>query len=240
MMSVRAMLSVFILVMAAHTAMAQRHLMSKLSIVNTTTQTSQVLKANDEATQNQGFNFPGTVGTAGQVITIGSLSGNTASTTWSTPTGSFASLSAATASDIQDAGGTSSGQSVTGLAAGRYRVTGELSLSRNASGSADDGIILGFRGFPNGSSAGFTVECMDCPVATTGVPAYASVANGTTVTTTVNPGGSSGGIFFRYRINGVVNIAAAAGTITFAFNKSGASGEPTLKSGSYFIVKPLP
>lgn len=226
--------------------MSQTYLFRALEITNTTNSTSQRLEASSSTEQSQGFNFPGVIGTVGQVITVQSVDTNIATFQWSTPTGGYTNLSSVTTADVSDASTWAQGPTIALSANTNYRIYGQFEVYRSSTTGLDDAFQVALRSVPSGTTADYTFICLDCPAGTTGVPLRANaVSGGNIVSGTIDPGGAtnlSGPTNkFHYRLEGILNVSTTTGTVTFGFNKSGGNNanNTVLLGGSFWTIIPL-
>lgn len=219
--------------------------MRSIQIRNTTSGISQTLEASASSSQSQGFNFPGTAGTAGQLVTVLSTTNGVATTQWSTPQGSFSSNSSVLAVASTDGNTTwASGQAIT-LAVGSYRVVGEFDAYRGTQTTDADAILFRVNATTGAGSARYILECLDCPANTVIDPVLQTMADvtATNVNVSVNPGGATafGGPtnVFHYRFEGVITMTTA-GSVSLQFNKNTGTGSSVIDAGSYWTSIPLP
>lgn len=232
-------LAVFVLGLGA--SYSQTTLMTGLKLVDRGSSKTHEWTVNSGATGNQGFLFPAAIGTAGQIVKIASVSSNNATFEWTTPAASSAGTSARLTSDATESSAWDTGPSISVSANKNYRIVGEFAIYRGATGG-NDKFLLRINTPSSGSSMAYSVECLDCPSGTTGVPQYKS-ASGTSVQLddAIDPGGNSGansdqeGVIFHYRIEGLAKIAAN-GTVRLTFNKSIGSEDTVMMANSYWAL----
>jgi hypothetical protein len=185
------------------------------------------------------------MGTAGQVLKVSSVSSGSATLGWSTPGASAAETSGRLTSDATESAAWDTGPTINVVGNKNYRIVGEFFISRGATGGNDD-FKLRLNVTSTTDTVQFAIDCYDCPSGTTGVPQSRwGVASGTpasvTMSTDINPGGSSGanadqeGNIFHYRIEGLLKVKAT-GTVRLTFNKSGASEDTVMKKDSYWTL----
>lgn len=225
------------------TTIGQVRLMMKMAVGNTTSKTSQVFEANPEASQSQGFNFPSSIGTANQLVTVSAVTSGNATTAWTTATGGFSSLTSYLSTQVDDNGSMAKGPSVAVEASKSYRIIGEFSVYRGASDGSNDEFKVEMT-IPSGS-AGYTFECVNCPAGTVNAAQMVTPGGGgSLLSAEINPGGATDfcgpANTFHYRLDGVVNVGVTAGNVDFGFNKSGGADLTTLKAGSYYTLFPIP
>lgn len=244
----------FLFMLGVATSQSQTRLMSTIKVTNTATQQSQVLAPNTSATENQGFAFPSSPGTAGQVVSIGSVSDGTSISAWYTPAGSYSSLTSYLSTAVEDAGSVASGAGVAVAANKSYRITGEFDVYRIAGGGGggSDEVIFGIYGWPTSATGGYVLECTNC-VSPTTVPVYRNSADNLAScgtlgdcikTPAIDPNSTADLVgaanSYHYRLEGVINVSTTAGTIKLGFNKSTGGNNAWLAAGSYFVITPLP
>ena len=243
-MGLRILLVLVVLFATSRVSFTQVNLESGLLFVDKSTAKSQLWQVNGAASENQGFLFPSASGSVGQVVKVSSVSSGSATFSWATPTGSLAGLSSISTTNTSDGSAWALGPGIAVAANQAYRIIGEFAIYRGANASEnDDAIHVSLRDMPASTYAEYSFECTDCPVGTTGVPAYTSGTGTdvqmTTAGTAVEPGGSTDycgpANTFHYRLEGVV-VPVSSGTVYFGFNKQGGSATTWLAAGSYWAV----
>lgn len=226
----------------------QTRLMNTLVVTNKTNFSTQVFESNASASQSQGFTFPSSIGTAGQIITVSSAGTLSISTSWS----SGGSASAASLSNvvvgISDGNATTSTINVATSAGTYYRFEGEFTMYRNS--AANPGYSIGAEvrngagNADNGGAVALIVECVNCPCPVGAslpfVSTTASAGPTVSVTPTTNATNCpdlavSSNTPNRYRVSGTV-FSSAGGSIVFIFNKSGGATTSFIEEGYWTFV----
>jgi hypothetical protein len=229
------------MLLVAANASAQTFLSSGIKFVDKASGNSQDWKVSTSAAGDQGFNFPASPGVAGQVLKVISVNGNDATFGWSSGGASVAETSTRLAADAFDSTSWSTGPQITVECGKKYRIAGEFAVARGTSGSSDAFLLR--INVPDGTYAEYSVECLDCPANTTGVPQFTSgTGTGGTanvaLATAINPDGSMEGVTYNYRIEGFISVACAGstGNVRLTFNKSGGAPITSMKANSYWSL----
>ena len=115
-------------------ASAQTTLLTGLKLIDRSNSKTYDWTVNGSASASQGFLFPAAAGTAGQVVKIASLSGTNATFEWTTPAAASTGTSARLTADAVDATSWSTGPLIAVGNNKKYRVVGEFSVVRGATG----------------------------------------------------------------------------------------------------------
>lgn len=232
--------AVIALLLATTVLPAQTFLTSGIKFVDKASGNSQDWKVSSSATGNQGFSFPSSPGTVDQVLKVVSVSNGDATFGWASGGASLTETSARLAADAVDATSWSTGPQITVECGKKYRIAGEFAVVRGTSGADDDFLVR--LNVPTGTSAEYSVECLDCPALTTGVPQFTSGTAGgaenVALGTAINPAGSMEGTTYNYRIEGFITVSCAGttGNVRLTFNKNGGSPATTMKANSYWAL----
>lgn len=222
---------------------AQTYIFPGIKFVEPATSETQDWIVNSSATESQGFLFPGTIGTAGQVLRVGSASNGNATFSWSTPTASVASTSKRLTDDVTESTAWDTGPDIPVASNKVYRIVGEFTISRgNTGGGGNDKFKLRIN-LPNSTcSVAYYVDCYDCPTGTLGVPQFAEgTATSVQLADDIDPGAGAGeheNEPFRYRIEGVVKTSTVAenSIVRLTFNKSQNAEDTKMLKHSYWTL----
>lgn len=222
---------------AAIVSVAQTQLIDNVRLTDRSNSKSVTLTKPSGITSGQLLNFPTAVGTANQVLTISSVSGNTANLGWTTPSSSSTTTSNRSTSDeTTTAANTPTGLVVSASANKNYRITGVIRGNR---ASTDDRLVVKVVGPTNTSKVALALRCFDCATNTTGVPAYKSAAATSLTSDAIDPAGSGATNFtaFAYGIDGLIKLGSTAGDVSVYFDDGGyGSSDVTLKADSYILL----
>lgn len=236
MMSNRLLYSAITVALLATSAMsAQTFLTSGIKFVDKASGHHHDWKVSSSATGNQGFSFPSSPGTANQVLKVTSVTNGDAMFGWATGGASVASTSTRLAADVTESAAWDTGPDIPVEANKSYRIVGEFAISRGETG-ANDKFKLRVNLTSSSDTISYSVECLDCPANSTGVP-QSVTGSGTSVQLPddIDPDGSMEGTVFNYRIEGIVKTKAA-GNVRLTFNKSIASEDTVMKANSYWAL----
>lgn len=183
---------------------------------------------------NQILVLPGTSGSLNQILTISSLSDNTANLAWTTPITGTVDVSVRLATQQADTRAYTTGITFTSVANKKYQFIAYLIMTR--SGATEDDFYVAFVP-PSGASSSFGVECLNCPAGT--APGYVYQSTSTTSAVLMDPAGNSPGTY-RYVLFGILNVGATGGDFLLSFNKKGGSATTTMEPDSYIIAREIP
>lgn len=207
-------------------ALAQVEAVDNIQLVNTTNKRSITLSEPATLSGNQTFTFPAAVGSVGNFLGVGSVSGSNQTMSWQT-----AAASGVTTSDrLTTTTSGATGTSVAADAGKTYRVVGVLQMNRTAAAATDE-ITITLAG-TSASYSALGVSCANCPAGTTGVPTFASGTASAVLGTPINPAGATTNKNpFAYSIEGLVVMDTTSGTITLTID-----ADSEMLTHSYILI----
>jgi hypothetical protein len=219
---------------------AQTRLVDKVQVFDAPNGKSVMIDKATGLSSNQKLEFPVAAGSAGQVLSVSSVSGSTLTLGWNTEAVTTASLSDRLTTDQQVAvASTPTGLVVSVGANKKYRVAGVIRGNRINSGTPSDGIKFTISGPTNTTKVSISVRCYNCSANTSGVPTQAD-AGATTVTTgAIDPAGSGSSDYttFAYGIEGLVLTGSTAGNVSVILDDNGSGDNDVfIAENSYLVV----
>lgn len=236
----RVILCTAALLLCSNVLGAQTRLVDKVQVFDAPNGKSVMIDKATGLSSNQKLEFPTAAGTAGQVLSVSSVSGNTLTLGWNTEAVTTASLSdRLTADQTVAKASTPTGLVIAVGASKKYRVAGVIRGNRINSGTPSDGIKFTITGPTNTTKVSISVRCYDCSANTSGVPTQAD-AGATTVTTgAIDPAGSGSSDYttFAYGIEGLILTGATAGNVSVILDDNGSGDNDVfIAENSYLVV----
>lgn len=201
--------------------------------------------------------LPNAAPTQNQVLSVSSVSSNTANLGWITPVTTLIDQTNVLANSINDAGGWTTNITMPTTSPGVYQFIAFARIARaDSTAQANqkyDFFQVSFTSVPANYNfaISYGVECIDCEQNTTITPPfkYSCTSQGS-CSIVIDPAGDTqnfsaawvGGRIHTYVISGIINVtdAASSGNILFQFNKSGGSNlTTTMSANSYVIARRL-
>lgn len=239
--TLRLCLAAFIAVWAGTVCYAQTRLLDKIIVFDAPSGKSLLLDKPSSLSSNQELKMPDVAGTAGQALTISSVSGNTVTLGWSTEAVSTATLSKRLSSDETTAqNATPTGLVLAVGANKKYRVAGVVRGNRvnSTTASSADKIVFTITG-PSGTSyVSISVRCYNCAASTTGVPTYNSASSTTVSTSAIDPAGSGTLNYttFAYGVEGLILTGSSSGSVSILIDDDGTGDSSVFIAADSYLV----
>ncbi len=233
----RAVLATLALLLGTVALCAQTMLVNEVQVNDPTTGKSSKLSKPAGVSTEQTINFPSSAGTAGQVLSISSISGNTITLGWSTESVSTASLSRRVATTMTSSpSGTPNGLEVAIGGNKKYRIAGLIKCGRvDSAATKSDGIVFKITGPTNTAFVSISVLCYNCPDAPN-VRTHQSAYADNATTNALDPSSASADYnVYAYAVEGIVHTGSTSGNVTISVDDNG-SGSNDVKVGSESYV----
>lgn len=207
-------------------AQAQIQAVDNIQLVNTANKRTVTLSEPSTLSGNQTFTFPAAVGSVGNFLGVGSVSGSNQTMSWQT-----AAASGVTTSDrLTTTTSGATGTSIAAEAGKAYRVVGVLQMNRTAAAATDE-ITITLAG-TSASYSALGVTCPNCPAGTTGVPVFVTGTASAVLGTPINPAGATSNKNpFAYSIEGLVVMDTSSGNITLTID-----ADSEMLTHSYILI----